>query len=291
MPTIVQALDKLLHALELTEKERSEVAHEGKRLGEALRQHLGGGTQHFLAGSYSRGVAIRPLLDIPLFLVLDEKTHAPLREAGPAACLEAVERAVAKAHPDSPPPPREGRAVNVKPPRAGVGFDVVPAFAAGGGVYLIPDRQQQGWIKTNPEAAKEVSTNTNEKAGAKLHPLIRAAKHWNLLHGKPLSAFHLEAMAARAVPTPPLNYLDALRKLFAKVSEHVLRSCPDPAGVGPNIDDDLERDRRTRAQLALMEALRQVDQALQFDRSWRVDEAHGVFRRLFGEAYPETGRR
>jgi hypothetical protein len=291
MPTLVQALDKFLHALELSDKERSEASRQGDLLGESLREHLGGVTRHFLAGSYSRGVAIRPLVDIPLFLDLDASVHGAAREAGPAACLEAVEQALAKAYPQSPAPQREGRAVNIKPEGSSVGFDVVPAFAQGGGVYLIPARTEPRWIKTNPEAAKEVSTNTNEKAGAKLHPLIRAAKHWNVLHGKPLSGFHLEAMAARAVPTPPLNYLDALRKLFAKVSEHVLRNCPDPAGVGPDIDEELERERRTRAQLALMEALRQVDQVLQLDRSWRTDEAHAVFRRLFGEAYPETGRR
>lgn len=291
MPTVVQALDKLLHALELTEQERAEASHQGNLLGEATKPHLGGVVQHFLAGSYSRGLAIRPLLDIPLFLVLDEKVHGDARSAGPAACLSALERALAQAYPGSPPPLVEGRAVNLKPQGTQVGYDVVPAFAAGDGVYLIPDRKQQGWIKTHPEAAKEASTHANDKAGAKLHPLIRIAKHWNLLQGKPLAAFHLEALAARAVPTPPLNYLDALRKLFIKAAESILRSCPDPAGVGPDIDEDLERERRTRAQLALMEALRQIDQAIQFDRTWRVDEAHGVFRRLFGDAYPETGRR
>jgi hypothetical protein len=292
MPTVVQAFDKFLHNLELTEQERAEASQHGSSLGESLNPRLGGVNSHFLAGSFGRGVAIRPLLDIPLFVVLDASTHSGLREAGPMACLETIQRALLEAAPPDGAPPRiEGRAVNHRPSGATMGYDVIPAFTVDDGVYLIPDRQQRGWIKTAPEAAKRASANAHEKAGAKLHPLIRAAKHWNERSGRPLLPFHLEALAEKAVPTPPLNYLDAIRQLFARAAESVMRDCPDPAGVGPNIDEGISREQRTRAQIAIKEALRQVDHALQCDRSWRIDEAHGVFRRFFGEAYPATGRR
>jgi hypothetical protein len=292
MPTtIVQAFDKLLHDLQLTEREQAEIIRQAKSLVDNLKNHLPGIAHTLLAGSYSRNTAIRPLHDVSLFVVLDASAHEGLHQAGPVACLKKLQIALSLAYPSGEPPRIEPRAINIRLRGSDIGFDVVPAFAADATVYLIPDRKQERWIKTSPEAQREASNKVHDNAGAKLHPLIRAAKLWNQLNGKPLAPFHLEVLAARAVSTPPPNYLDAFRKLLLKATESVMKSCPDPAGVGPDIDEGLDHEQRTRCQLALKEALRQVDQGLQFDRTWRTDDAHRVFRNLFGEAYPETGRK
>ena len=168
---------------------------------------------------------------------------------------------------------------------------MIPSFDAGGGAFWIPSRTLSGWLSYNPEAEREASINAHEKAGAKLRPLIRAAKLWNRSVGQPLAPFHLEVLAKRSVPTPPLNFLDAIKKLFTKSIDLVMKPCPPLVGNGPDLDTGMSQEQRTRAQIALREGLRQVDQAVQSERTFRVDDAHRTFRAFFGEAYPETGKR
>lgn len=292
MISVVQAFEKFLHGLEITEVERAEVERRQKLLVERLTRGLGGVRESFLAGAYDRGTAVRPLHHIDLFLVLDEATHAGLRAAGPKACLEAIQAALQKDGPASKEQiERLGRAVNVRLGGVELGFDIVPAFDASGGVYAIPDHAGAGFIQVNPGETKRLVTHANERAGSKLIPVIRAARHWSAQHGQPIRGLHIEALGPKAIPTPPLNYPSALRQLFSKLADTGQRSCPDPAGVGPDIDAGMTQEDRSRLRLMLQDATRQADQALNFDRTWRAEEAHGAWRTLLGEAYPETGRK
>lgn len=291
--TVVKALDSLLHSLELTEQERAEVARRAQSLSDQLRdqKHVAHVTRHFTGGAFARETAIRPLHDISLFVVLEGPARAEVPTINPGTCLEKLELALSLPAPDAPPPRRSGRAVNLRIRGADLGFDVIPTFDAGGGAFWIPNRTLSGWLSYNPEAEREASINAHEKAGAKLRPLIRAAKLWNRSVSLPLAPFHLEVLAKRSVPTPPLNFLDAFKKLFTKSIDLIMKPCPPLVGNGPDLDAGMTQEQRTRAQIALREGLRQVDQALQSERTFRVDDAHRTFRALFGEAYPETGKR
>jgi Second Messenger Oligonucleotide or Dinucleotide Synthetase domain len=291
--TVVKALDSLLHSLELTEQERTDVARRAQSLADQLRtqKHVSHFTRHFIGGAFARDTAIRPLHDVSLFVVLDGPTHAEAPTVSPGACLEKLELALSLSAPEAPPPRRSGRAVNMRPQDAEIGFDVIPAFDAGSGAYWIPDRAQQGWLSYEPDPEREAAWNAHEKAGAKLRPLTRAAKLWNRSVGLPLSPFHLEVLTRRSVPTPPLNFPDAIKKLFTRSVELITKPCPPLVGHGPDLDAHLTEEQRSRAQIALRDGLRQVDQALQSERTFRIDDAHRIFRALFGEAYPETGRR
>jgi hypothetical protein len=292
MASVVHTFDRFLHDLEPTDVERAEIARRQKLLVERISRSLGGVRQDLLAGAFARGTAVRPFDDTDLFLVLDATAHGSLREEGPLACLEAIRGALLKEGPLSREQiERQGRAVNVTISNTGIGLSIVPAFEESPGVYAIPSRDGQGWIKTDPAALERVVTRANERAGSKLIPVIRAACHWSAGHGKPLSGLHLTALALRAMPSPPLSYPQALRQVFAKVADVGQRSCPEPGGVGPDLDAGLNQEQRSRIRLMFQDATRQADQALQYDRTWRSDEAHGVWRSLLGTAYPETGKR
>lgn len=291
--TVVKALDSLLHSLQLTEQERAEVTRRGAALFEQIRKqkHVLPVARHFIGGAFARETAIRPLHDISLFVVLDGPARAEPPEENPGALLEKLEFALSLAAPDASPPKRSGRAVNLRLRGSDLGFDVTPAIDAGNGAYWIPDRTAKSFLSYNPEAEREASINAHEKAGAKLRPLIRAAKLWNRSVKMPLAPFHLEMLTKRSVPTPPVNFPDALKKLFTRSAELIMKGCPPLVGAGPDVDADLSADQRARAQVALLEALKQVDHALQSERTFRTDDAHRTFRAFFGEAYPETGKR
>ncbi len=254
-----------------------------------LRTHLGGIERDILSGSFSRGTAIRPLNDVDIFIILEEAKHGAIRGQQPTACLGAIKAALARAYPTKSVT-LQGRSVNIGFSGTGIAYDIVPAFNVTEGVYIIPDRDRKNWIKTNPAKHKEALRVANEKAGSKLNPLIKAAKHWNAQDKKPLRSFHLEVMSYRAFKSPPSSYPEGLRDLFSFLAASVLDSCPEPAGIGPNIDAGMSQEVRTNIRTALTQAAKAATQAVVHEGAGRIKEAHGIWHGLLGAVYPESGR-
>jgi hypothetical protein len=292
MLTITLGFEKCIQGLELTDEERAEASRQQNVLRDNLRQHLGGVERDILSGSYSRRTAIRPLDDIDLFVILDRTVHRDVYPpASPEQCLRKVQRALALAYPNKAPATIQGRSVNIVFHGTGIGYDVVPAFAVSGGLYyMIPDRSRRSWINTDPERHKDAGTAANARAGSKLNPLVKLAKHWNRGHGAVLQSFHIEVMAYRAFNTPPATYPDGIAALFEHLAGAVMVACPEPAGVGgPNVDAGMTSQDRAAPQRALLQAAASAKTALELDRLGRAREAHGVWRELFGDVYPERG--
>jgi hypothetical protein len=288
MRTITQAFEQCIQDLELKETERTEASHQQNVVRDKLRRCLGGVERDILSGSYSRRTAIRPLNDIDLFMILDRAVHADVYPpAPPEHCLQKVQRALAAAYPDKPPARIQGRSVNIEFQGTGIGYDVVPAFTVSGNMYMIPDRDRKSWINTDRH--KEACTAANARAGGKLHPLIKLAKHWNQAHGRVLRSFHIEVMAYRAFQAPPATYPEGIAALFEHLAQAVMVVCPEPAGIGPNIDAGMTSQERAVARQALSQPAASARNALELDRLGRVREAHGVWRALFGGVYPEKG--
>lgn len=291
MRSVAQAFEEFLQRIELTDAEREKAPIQQKVVRDRLRQHLSGFQRDILSGSYSRRTAIRPLNDIDIFIILDERFHRDVYPpSSPEECLKKVQHALGQAYPNKEQARIQGRSVNIEFSGTGIGYDVVPAFSVSGGVYMIPDRGRQSWIRTDPERHKAVCQAANERAGSKLNPLVKAAKRWNYENGRLLRSFHLEVMAYDAFKAPPPSYQEGLRALFAHLADAVIRACPDPAGVGPNIDAGMNSEERGRIQKALREAAGQAQRAVELERLGRTEEAHSLWRGLLGADYPEKGR-
>jgi hypothetical protein len=296
MMTVAWAFDQLSRNLELTERQREEASRQQKALRDKLHEHLGGIERDILSGSYSRRTAIRPLDDIDLFVILNRQAHHYVSPSGlgssPQACLSKVQGALARAYPDKGTPRVQRRSVHVDFRGTGIGYDVVPAFEVGGEAYMIPDVGRASWIKTNPEAHKAALVAANRRAGDKLNPLIKMAKLWKRRQRErspdfPLGSFHLEVMAYRAFSAPPPNYSAGLRELFERLASAVRTSCPDPAGVGPNVDHGMMQAERDEACSALHAAAARAEQALTYEKQGNVEQAHSLWRDLLGPDYLE----
>ena len=66
--------------------------------------------------------------------------------------------------------------------------------------------------------------------------------------------------------------------------------CPEPAGLGPNLDEGMEQEDRERAAKALREALELAEKAVDAAARGAVEEAHFYWKSVLGESYPEAGR-
>ncbi|HRI06767.1 MAG TPA: hypothetical protein PKW35_03065 [Nannocystaceae bacterium] len=285
MMTIRQAFEQFLQSLELTESESAEAIRQHTFLREGLQEQLDV-AQNFLSGSYARNTAIRPLNDIDVFLVL-VPTATLNRSSTPEEVLEAVRDALEATYPGKAPT-IQSRSVNIEFSGTGIAYDVVPAFLDPDDdeVYWIPDCDRPGWIKTNPRIHRELSVTANEAAGKKLKPLVKAVKHANNLHGKSARSFHLEVLAWSILTSAPEDYITGLERLILGLREQILKPCPDPAGLGPDIRPGPEKLQGARAWL---DDMAKVTEAREAAANGRLGEAHGIMRELFGDRWPEKG--
>lgn len=290
MITTAQAFQSFLSDLELTPTERDEASRQHTALRAKLMTALGGVETSLLMGSYRRGTAIRPLSDIDVFVVLDAQRHAATRSAGPQALLQEIARALRAAYP-AHQPRIQGRSVNIEFAGTGIGYDLVPAFAAAWApdrtptVYEIPDRNLSRWIKTNPDRHRDACVAANERAGGMMNGLIKAVKQWNRGHGERVTSFHLEVMSYGAFAEKPVDTRSGMHRLFAHLRDAVLAPCPDPAGLGPNLDATLGATDRRAAYEALRAAVPTAAQAIEHERYGDHTGACTAWRSLLGGGF------
>lgn len=285
MLTIPQAFDTLIRGLELTEREQQEASRQQN----VVRDNLRGALtilHDFLSGSYRRRTAIRPLKDIDLMLVLDPTRHRDLRSEPPQRTLGLVRDALARAYPNAAPPRLQSRSVNIEFRGTDIGYDVVPAFRHDSGGYLIPDADRGSWIRSDPERHRETCVAANQAVAGMLNPLIKLAKAINARLHRPLRSFHLEVMAYTAFQGRPADYPSGLRHLLAHLVDRVQRACPDPAGLGPHIDQGMTSETRGKIIRELQQWLKPADQALDAARRGDIAAAHRAWSSLFGPIYP-----
>jgi predicted nucleotidyltransferase len=221
-----------------------------------LRQEVAGVDHIILSGSCSRGTALPSNHDIDLLLALDGRTHCSAHRHSPSSCLNALSASVQRAFPESVAPRIQNRSVRLQSRAAGQCFDLVPAVRHSRlpYVYLIPDRRRDEWILTCPEYHRRISQDINRRTGYLFNPIVRLVKSWNYAYGKLLSSFHLEALAYR-VFAGPRDQHHGLSLVLRGLADAVMEVCPDPAGIGPAIDENVDEARRRGAQKALLMAL------------------------------------
>lgn len=284
MGSVGQALELFIQSLELTQGQRDEVSRQHTMVREEMRQRLKHKTD-FLSGSYSRNTAIRPLHDIDIFVVLGDVTATPAES--PDAALKRV-RVALNAWQQKDLPVLQQHSVHLEFTKSGIEFDVVPAYQqAGQEIFLIPERNTGKWVRTNPRRHQDISTQCNERAGKKLKPLIKAVKHWNRRqNSSPLGSFHLEVMCYDAFSSSPAGYLEGLEALYGHLAQRVMRPCPDPAGLGENVDARVSSGQREAARNLFQGAARTLRLARE-ERDRGDAGVHARLKEFFGNDYRE----
>jgi predicted nucleotidyltransferase len=283
MWSVREGMERFIQFLALTAGQQQEVARQQIQVRECLARRLRT-TKIFISGSYGRNTAIRPLHDIDLFVVLSTASQ----DTPTDAVLRQVQQALKEQWPNKNLPLLQNHSVGIGFEKSGIKFDVVPAYADASSrqeVFRVPEKETGMWIQTNPNVHKQLSTEANERAGKKLKPLLKAVKHWNHQHGSsPLRSFHLEVMSYSAFRTPPADYLEGLERLFTHLSQQVQHPCPDPAGLGPDVDHLMKANQRETSHQVLASAARQARLAREESES-NPASAHARLIGLFGQFY------
>lgn len=148
-------------------------------------------------------------------------------------------------------------------------------------VVWLPDRGSDRWIRSRPDAHQRAAARADLVLAGNARALTRMLRAWNLRQGAPLRGFHIEVMIWRALTRPPAHELDGLQRLLDSLSQLVWERCPDPAGLGPDIDAGLSD--RARVSRLLSEAAAALEGARRDEAAGRPDAAWARLRSLLGE--------
>jgi Second Messenger Oligonucleotide or Dinucleotide Synthetase domain len=294
-----QAVHDFISNLELTDNQREAASNQHTYLREQLMAELTLDPKFntFLTGSYSRSTAIRPLKDIDVFCVLKRSDNVNPTKWTPANALAYIKSALENIY-SGKVAETQRRSVNIEFSGTGIAYDVVPAFVDEDAklleeeVFFIPDVDLSRWIRSNPRVHMKKSVEANDKAGTQLKPLTKAIKHWNRRQSKTeqLRSFHIEVMAWDVLTTKPDNRLQGLKTLFSGLASRVLYTTPDPAGLGPAIDEGMTWAEREAAKKRFDQAAVTMAEAIQLAADGKTEAAHHKLYTLFGDPYPEKGK-
>jgi len=292
--TVAEAFNTFKSNLEITQSESQDASRKQKEV-RALLNDTFAIDQDFLTGSYARHTKTRPLKDVDIFLVLNASESHRMDDE-PKVVLEAVRACLAvKYGAENVKVDRRCVTVNFDSVSTAAGeddkvltFDVVPAFEIKG-AYKIPDAKSNSWIMTDPAIHAQLSTAKNAELNAAWVPLVKMIRRWNRNADRPIKpSFLIEVMALDLVDRPFGNYPDEIRRFFAAAASTIADRWPDPAGLGPDVSDEMSSSAVAAAEAALRKAELQAMNAQRAENLGRIGDALGIWKSVFGRYFPTS---
>lgn len=293
MITTEEAFETYRKRLELSETERKNTIARHEEVRGVIRAgYLV--DRDILTGSYGRHTKTKPLKDVDVFFILNQKERDKYRAGAPSVLLDAFAKTLSDAYGNGSVDPgrrcatvvfernttdEEGKVLSI---------DAVPAFDIGD-CYEIPDRVLGTWIKTDPEIHKEEATAKNKELGGKWVPLVKMIKRWNRSADKPIKpSFLIEVMMQELVDAPFTTYPQEVRRFFAAALSGIEQEWPDPAGYGPPVSDQMTPALIAAAKEKLRQAEMKATVAIRHEQQGRQGQAITAWREIMGKYFPAS---
>jgi hypothetical protein len=242
---------------------------------------------HFLTGSYRRETKTKRLKDVDIFVVIDpDGPQAGLRKQPPNTVLAEL-RALLGARYDDISTDGFACTIQFGAEDEVASFDVVPAFKRTTGGWEIPDADRGRWIATDPKRHHEYSTKRNEECDKRFVPFVKMIKGINREAREPIQpSFLLEVMAYELVQVPFGRFQDEIRWFLATAAERVLEDWPDPAAIGPNVNEQMSNQERSQVAAILKGWQSTAEEAVRLEDDGQERASVEEWRRLFGWRMP-----
>lgn len=176
-------------------------------------------------------------------------------------------------------------------------FDVVPAFPIRDGMggishYLIPNGTGN-WMKTDPRKDQSAITAANQLHNGNLLSLMRIMKYWNShYYAIPtLPSYYFETMLISAFKYKPaiVDVKASIVPAFEQIAALILSSCPDPKGLGSNLDSGISWEIKTKVQSKAKEMAQFGRYALSCEQQGNHEEAIKWWKFIFYPDFPAYG--
>jgi predicted nucleotidyltransferase len=250
-PSLEQALEAARRRIEVSKAELDEARRRRDQIGAALRDAFPG-SRVYVNGSIAHGDALYPLTDVDLGVVVPDpdRRYGPAKR-GPKELKDQAAKVIRTALASEYPKLRvivEGRKRSIL-----VSFgspvtvtekdftaDVIVAIdnPTGGGLY-IP--RYNTWDRAHPEMHTAMVRNAVHSSEIAYARVVRLLKHWARRHDKPLSSWHIKALALGCLTTPTSQLAGLLTWFDQAIADLRLHDTPDPAGVASTIKSKMPR--------------------------------------------------
>lgn len=175
-------------------------------------------------------------------------------------------------------------------------FDIVPALAVSGWNgdithYLIPDGSGN-WKKTDPRIDQSKITTANSQHSLKFLPTVRLLKYWNSYRPQPaLSSYYFETVCLKVFQNASAisDYPPAVKYFLDNAPTYLMQSCPDPKGLGPNLDADVPYDTKQKVQAAMKSAADEAWYGVYHEEKQNYQLSIEHWQKVFGSSFPSYG--
>ncbi len=288
--TTAKAFDEFKERLRLTDVQKASVASRKLVTSGYLEQSFPRTSDlplrtTILMGSASRSTIIRPLDDIDVLAIFDNKDSIFEKQYRRNAqeflyrvrdALNAYSVQVVGAR---------GQAVRLFY-KSTPHVDIAPVFQYRSGGYALPGGRGE-WITTDPGAHGDYISRRNTELDYRLKPMIRMIKRWNNAHSKYLKGFHIEVMLAAIFSGLDGDSRDACEKFFAWGQNHL--DVNDPVGHGGKLSNYLSWSARQSVLNNLKSAHARAVSANAAEARGAHAEAIRLWRIIFGDEFPTYG--
>lgn len=175
-------------------------------------------------------------------------------------------------------------------------FDLVPAVPVSDGnggtaYYLIPNGRGD-WLRTDPRIDDNNIQTRNRQHSGNFLATMRLLKYWNSRVHKPrLPSYYFETLVLQVFAYSPtiVSLPDAVKYFFDNCPSYLWRQCPDPKGLGPALDQQVDAGTKLKVSTALSEAATLAGYALSNERLANYKCAIDYWGRVFGPNFPAYG--
>lgn len=286
MGYVDDAFEKMRKAGEITKGEQTLAQKRHHRIRDTLAAEWDI-DRSFLTGSYDRHTKIKPLEDVDIFAVIDPNgAQGHLRQQPPSRIIwdlaDCLDKKFSSVQVD-------GMAVRISmsDDDGDATFELVPAFEHSDSGYEAPDPDRGRWIRTDPEAHARLSSEKNAECDQMWVPFVKMLKGWNRQANRPIpQSFLIEVMALRLVRLPFGRYQDEFTAFLGNVIDCVSGPWPDPAAIGPDVDELLTASNRSVILDAAADAHTIAEEAIYLEDEGEERKAVEKWRAIFGSRMP-----
>lgn len=286
MTYVDEAFEKMREAGEITNTEQTLAQNRHRRIRDTLEAAWD--VDHtFLTGSYDRHTKVKPLEDVDIFAVIKpDGDQGHFRAESPDRIVSALATEL------------DGKFKHVEPSGMAVRvslsdddeqarFEVVPAFAHVSSGYEVPDPDRGRWIRTDPSIHAQLTSRKNADCAQRWVPFAKMAKGWNRQAERPVpQSFLIEVMALDLVHAPFGRYQDEMASYLGNVVDRVDGPWPDPAKLGPDVDELLTAYERQQIRSAASTSLALAEEAIYLEDNGQERKAVDKWCEIFGERMP-----
>lgn len=247
------------------------------------------------SGSLARSTQRDPINDVDVIIVYHEEHHPNWGQAGDSA-KNALDHAASSVHTLLGSEGTVAQEVRLARPGnhsvkcffddpedpTGFTVDAMPALRLADGTLLVPEKESQRWIQTDPEHLIKLVADRHDNWDL-FRPMVRVLKLWKDVQDTSFKSLTVEVMAIDHLPGG-LSVPQALYRFFNAIESTIGRQLMDPAGLCGPTQREIDWDK---AGAAIRHAARASWEAVNAQYDGDTDRAACLWRSIFGDAFPE----